>query len=117
ESGVSDSGDCGDGRGRRREHYLPPGARRRGGQETSACGEDRRISGTICEPVHCGRARLYRRCDRAERNASASDSGIAHVGEQGGYYAAEEAREYTAIEDTGVPTRAVPIRRVTEPRR
>ena len=59
--------------------------------------EDRRVSRALRQSLHRRRARLHRRCDRAARNPPARDPRAAHAGEQGGYDAAQEARQHSAV--------------------
>ncbi len=81
---VADRRGGGDGAGGRRQHHLPPGARGGRRPRRAPRGADRRVQGTVREPLPRRRAGLRGRGDRA-----AADATDARLGARDG---ADEAR-------------------------
>ena len=95
---LADCAHRGHGRRGRREHHLPRRARRGGGRGCRAGAADRRVRGTLRQPVHRRRPRLHRRRDRAVRDAAAGDRRVGDARRQARDEPAAQARQHPAVE-------------------
>ena len=94
---LADGGGRGDGAGGRGQHHLPPRPRQVPHPRRAAGEADRRLQGSLRQPLFRGRARLHRRRDRAAPDPPEADPRAAHAADEAGRGTEAKAREHPAL--------------------